>query len=191
MLVAEGDLAGARRRFEEGLKIAGRLAADNPTSAEAQRDLSISLEKLGSVLVAAGDLTGARNRLEEDLKITKRLAEDSPTSAEAQRDLSLCLEKLGDVLVAAGDLAGARKRFEEALQIAERLAAYNPASAQAQRDLIVCHIKLGGLPGGEHHWSAALHIALALQSQGRLAPRDAWLVDALRAKVSAAENAEP
>ncbi|MBN8284911.1 tetratricopeptide repeat protein, partial [Zoogloea sp.] len=141
--VAAGDLAAARRSFEDSLQIARRLAAANPGSAEAQRDVSVSLEKLGDVHVAAGELTAARTSFEASLQIARRLAAANPGSAEAQRDVSVSLKKLGDVHVAAGDLAAARKSFEDSLQIARRLAAANPGSAEAQRDVSVSLIKLG------------------------------------------------
>ena len=140
-----GDLAGERARFEESLKIDERLAEANPSSLDAQRDLSVSLNKLGDVLFASGDLAAARNRFEESLKIRQRLAAANPSSAEPQRDLSVSLNKLGDVLFASGDLAAARNRFEESLKIRQRLAAANPSSAQAQRDLSVSLNELGNL----------------------------------------------
>src|SRR6185295_4269073 len=43
VLVAAGDLAGARARFEQSLQIRERLASANPSSADAQRDLSIEI----------------------------------------------------------------------------------------------------------------------------------------------------
>jgi len=51
VLVEAGDLKLARERFEQSLGIAQRLAKVNPSSAEAQRDVSVSLNKLGGVLV--------------------------------------------------------------------------------------------------------------------------------------------
>jgi tetratricopeptide (TPR) repeat protein len=190
VLVASGDLSGARARFEESLKIAERLAAANPTSADAQRDISVTLIDLGYALVASGDLLGARARFEESLKIAGRLAAANPTSADVQRDIGVSLNMLGEVLVASGDLSDARARFEESLKIREWLAAANPSSAEAQRDLIVNHVKLTILPGGELHWSEALRIALDLKSQGRLAPRDAWMIEDLQKRVADAEKAK-
>ncbi|NQU55649.1 MAG: tetratricopeptide repeat protein [Rhodospirillales bacterium] len=143
VLVAAGDLTGARSRFEDGLKVAERLAEHNPGSAEAQRDVSVSLNKLGNVLVVAGDLVGARLHYEESLIIRERLAENNSGSAQAQRDVSVSLSKLGDVLVVAGDLEGARPRFEEVLKVVARLAENNQGSAQAQRDVSVSLNKLG------------------------------------------------
>jgi Flp pilus assembly protein TadD len=113
--VQAGDLAGAKARFEEGLGIARKLAQVNPTSAEAQRDVSISLDRLGDVAVQAGDLAGAKARFEEGLGIRRKLAQANPTSAQAQRDVVFSLFKLG---TATRD----RALLREALQVARGLA---------------------------------------------------------------------
>ena len=47
--VAAGDLKGARQSFEESLQMARRLAAANPNSAAAQRDVAVSMWKLASL----------------------------------------------------------------------------------------------------------------------------------------------
>ncbi len=44
-----GDLQSARARFQEDLRLARKLARDNPTSTAAQRDLLVSLFRLGQV----------------------------------------------------------------------------------------------------------------------------------------------
>src|SRR6266545_1290656 len=173
VLVASGDLAGARERFEEGLEIDERLAASDPSDERAQRDLSIGLDKLGNVLVESGDLAGARARFEASLKISQRLMEANPTSTIAQRDLSDSLNSLGDVLVTSGDLAGARERFEASTQIAERLAAANPSSADAQRDLSAILESLGGvLAASEDLAGARDRLDKSLAIRERLAAAD-------------------
>ena len=86
VLVAQGDLAAARRLYQESLDIDKRLAAADPSSAERQRDVSVSLVKLGDVLVAQGDLAAARRLYQESLEIAKRLAAADPSSAARQRD---------------------------------------------------------------------------------------------------------
>ncbi len=87
VLVAQGDLAGARGLYQESLAIGQRLSAADPSSAERQRDVSVSLNKLGDVLVAQGDLAGARGLYQESLAIRQRLAAADPSSAERQRDV--------------------------------------------------------------------------------------------------------
>ncbi len=90
-----GELGRAKALFEEALDTRRKLAKDNPTSAEAQRDVSFSLVKLGDVAVAAGDLGRAKVLFEESLVTTRKLAKDNPTSATAQCDLIISLFKLG------------------------------------------------------------------------------------------------
>ena len=48
VLVAQGDLAGARSRYPDSLDIAKRLAAANPSSASLQRDVWVSMWNLAS-----------------------------------------------------------------------------------------------------------------------------------------------
>jgi tetratricopeptide (TPR) repeat protein len=138
-----------------------------------------------------GDLVVARSRFEESLKIARQLAAANPSSEVAQRDLSINLEGLGDLLFEIGDSAGAHARFEESFKIKERLAKANLESTQAQLDLLVSHVRLGSLPGGKPHLNEALKIAFSLQSQGRLDPSNAWMIDDLRERIAAAEKAMP
>ena len=107
VLLAQGDLAGALARYEEGLEIKRSLAGADPSHAARQRDVSVSLERTGDVLLAQGDLTSALAAHEEGLAIRRRLARADPSHAERQRDVSVSLGKRGDVLLAQGDLAGA------------------------------------------------------------------------------------
>ena len=129
VLIAQGDLGGARGRYQEGLDIFKRLAAADPSSAALQRDVGASLNKLGNVLVAQGDLVKARERYQESSDILTRLAAADASSAALQRDVSVSLNKLGDVLVAQGDLGGARGRYQENLEIRKHLSAADASSA--------------------------------------------------------------
>ena len=184
--VAAGDLAAARKSFEDSLQIARRLAAANPGSAEAQRDVSVSLNKLGNVQVAAGDLAAARKSFEDSHQILTPLAAANPGSAEAQRDVSVSLNKLGDVQVAAGDLAAARRSLEDSHQIRTRLASANPSSAEAQRDVAASLWRLAQLPGGGVRWREVADVLNTMEARGLLAPTDAG--SAAEARRRAAEE---
>ncbi len=94
MQVAQGDLPNARLRYEESLAIDQRLAKADHSSAGLQRDVSVSLNKIGDVLVAQGDLPNARLRYEESLAIAQRLAKADPSSTGLQRDIALSYWKL-------------------------------------------------------------------------------------------------
>ncbi len=54
-----GDAGGARKYYEQVLKILLRLSSDNPKSSEAAHDLSRSYERLGNVTLQMGDAAGA------------------------------------------------------------------------------------------------------------------------------------
>ena len=84
---AAGDLAGARKSFEDSYEIRRRLSAANPSSAAAQRDVSVSLERLGDVQVAAGDLAGARKSFEDSCRLI--CACRRPTPARRPRNATL------------------------------------------------------------------------------------------------------
>ena len=49
----QGDLAAAQKLFEQGLEIRKRRAGANPRNLQAQRDLSVSYDKLGNASAAA------------------------------------------------------------------------------------------------------------------------------------------
>jgi len=71
--VQAGQLDEARRRFEQGLEIRERLAAQNPSSAEALRDLIVSYAKLGGLTGHAAWWQKAL-RVAEGLEAEGRLA---------------------------------------------------------------------------------------------------------------------
>lgn len=173
VLVASGDLAAARGRFEESFLILQRLAEANPNSAQVQRDLGVSLNKLGDVLVKSGELAAARALFEESLLILQQPAEANPNSAQAQRDLSLSLNRLGGVLVASDELTAAQVQFEASLLIRQRLVEANPNSAQAQRDLSLSLEGLGNVLMKLNDLTAArARFEASLEIRRRLAEAD-------------------
>jgi hypothetical protein len=69
------NLAEAMRSAEGSLAIARRLAAADPRDARRQRDISVSLIKVGNVKLAQGNNQGALAAYDEALAIRSRLAE--------------------------------------------------------------------------------------------------------------------
>ena len=53
-----GDQAGALAAYQEGLDLARKLAAQDPGNAQAQRDVSLSLDSVGVVKLQGGDQAG-------------------------------------------------------------------------------------------------------------------------------------
>src|SRR5262249_60111511 len=87
-------------------KIWERLGQADPSSAQAQRDLSVSHERLGDVQLRLGDSKAALAAYQKALEVSLRLAQADPSSAQAQRDLSLSHNKLGDVQMRVGESKG-------------------------------------------------------------------------------------
>ena len=92
------------KSYRDSLAIRDRLAQSDPGNAGWQRDLSVSLDKVGDVQVAQGDLAGALKSYRDSLAIRDRLAQSDPGNAGWQRDLSVSYEKVRDVQIAQGDL---------------------------------------------------------------------------------------
>jgi tetratricopeptide (TPR) repeat protein len=88
VLVAQGDLPGALTRYEEGLVLARRLAAADPTHTERACDVVVSLANLGDVAVARGDRATACRHFREARDIIAPLAARSPDYVEWQQDLA-------------------------------------------------------------------------------------------------------
>src|SRR5262249_23625731 len=122
----------------------------------------------------------------KSLAIRERLAQAEPDRADYQRDLSVSYNKMGDLFRALGQGEEARQAFQKSLAIAERLAQAEPDRADYQRDLIVSCVQMSeNEPAmARGYLSHALDIARSLQSQGRLAPVDAWMVDGLARRLA-------
>ncbi len=144
-VLAYRTLSAARKLLVETGAVLKTLADADPTSADKQRDLSVSFNKLGGVAVAAGDLIAAKGYFTQSLGIRVKLAVADLTSAAEQRDLSISFIKLGEVAVAAGDLSGAKGYFTQSLGIAQKLADADPTSADKQRDLSISFNWLGNV----------------------------------------------
>ena len=123
----------------------------NPDSAEAARDVSVSLKKLGDFLAQRGQPGDAEQALKHytrGLEFGEDLLKRNPDSAEAARDVSVSLDKLGDFLAQrgqTGDAEQALKHYTRSLELGEDLLKRNPDSAQAARDVSVSLNKLGDL----------------------------------------------
>jgi tetratricopeptide (TPR) repeat protein len=142
--IPEGGGAEAKRQYEKARDLARQIAEANPESAEAQRDLSVSHNKLGDLYLRLGDGKAARECYQHALDAMRQLAEaDDGTVAQAQRDLSVSHNKLGDLSLELGDGKAARDSYQKALDLRVRLADADRSNAVAQRDLAIGHSKLG------------------------------------------------
>jgi len=64
VLVKAGDLSGAKARFEASLGVREKLAAQNPGSAEAQRDVWVSMWRMAKMPGSGISWIEVRDRME-------------------------------------------------------------------------------------------------------------------------------
>src|SRR5208337_5118258 len=155
-LLTLGDTKGALDAAQKATSIFEGLLKQTPNSADYQRELSVSLNKIGDVKTAQGDLAGALKAYQDSLAIIDRLAKSDPGNAGWQRDLSVSLNKIGDAKTDQGDLAGALKAYQDSLAIRDRLAKSDPGNAGWQRDLSVSYEKIGEVKTDQGDLAGAL-----------------------------------
>ena len=143
--LAAGDLTRAREAAEESLAIMRKLAAADPGNAEWQRDLSVSLDRVGDVRLAAGDRAGALAAYEESLAIMRKLAAADPGNARLAARPEREPRQGRRRAAGRGRPAGALAAYEESLAIMRKLAAADPGNAEWQRDLSVSLDKVGNV----------------------------------------------
>jgi tetratricopeptide (TPR) repeat protein len=138
-----GDAAKALEYYERSLKLREDLLEAHPYSAEAARDVSVSLDRLADFLTLRGqavDATKALGYFERSLKLSEDLLAANPHSAQAARDVSVSLDRLADFSTRRGQADDATKAlgyYERSLKLSEGLLAANPHSAEAARDVSV------------------------------------------------------
>jgi tetratricopeptide (TPR) repeat protein len=137
VLLAEGERAGAREKYEECEAIRRELLDRYGRTPEALRDLSISLDHVADVLLAEGNRAGAREKYEECEAIRRELLDRYGRTPEALRDVSISLDRVADVLLAEGNRAGAREKYKESEAIRHELLDVYGRTPEALRDLSI------------------------------------------------------
>ena len=153
-----------------------KILTDNPSSAQAARDVSVSLERLADFLAQRGQPGDAENALgfyQRSLQVSEQLWKDNPGSAQAARDVSVSLNKLADFLAKRGQPGDAEKAlgfYQRCHEVLEQLLADNPSSAQAARDVQVSLERMAAMEAqhgdtakGLEFQMRALQIALQLR----------------------------
>ncbi|MEN3164460.1 tetratricopeptide repeat protein [Tistrella mobilis] len=160
----------ARQLYEESLEIFQRLAEREPENTQAQRDLSLGLEKIADIRQRQ-DPAAALALYEQSLEIRRRLAEREPENTEAQRDLSISQEKIADIRQRQ-DPAAALALYEQSLEIRRRLAEREPENTQARRDLSVSLNNIADIRQRQDPAAALALYEQSLEITRRLAERE-------------------
>jgi hypothetical protein len=170
-----GDAEAALAHYQQSLSVRQQLWAANPNSAQAARDVSVSLERLGDFLASRGqpgDAEAALAHYQQSLSVRQQLWAANPNSAQAARDVSVSLNQLADFLASRGqpgDAEAALAHYQQSLSVRQQLWAANPNAAQAARDLMVSHERLSSAlaarKDGAHSALEHQQHALALATQ--------------------------
>jgi tetratricopeptide (TPR) repeat protein len=160
------DLPTAHTLATATLTAHERRAAADPDASQLQRDLALTLIRVGALLVARGDSRGALEYYARALHLCERLAAADPDNTQYQGDLGIGLLNVGDMLAARGDTDDALAHYTRSLHIVERLAAADPDNTGYQRDVSVSLDRVGDrlaargdTDGALAHYTRALHIA--------------------------------
>jgi tetratricopeptide (TPR) repeat protein len=86
--------SGAIAAYEEMLSIECALVAIDGSNIEWQRNLSLSLERLGDVTLTVGDTVAAVAAYEQTVALRRRLAASDKTNIQWQKEVSASLEKI-------------------------------------------------------------------------------------------------
>jgi tetratricopeptide (TPR) repeat protein len=150
VLLAQGDLDGARRNLERSLQILAQILGT-----EVHRDVAAALHELARVLLEQGDLDGARRNLEHSLQIKAKVL-----GTDIHPEVAASLHELARVLYAQGDLDGARRHLERSLRICVQVfgTELHPSVAASLHELAVVLQAQGDLDGARHNLERSLQI---------------------------------
>jgi tetratricopeptide (TPR) repeat protein len=173
-----GDMLGSLNAFKAGLSINERLTQVDPLNSHWWSALNVSYDRLGDLQTKIGNLEDALETFRNSLNVSNYLVKTEPSNVVWNRDLSVSYEKIGNIRLQNGNFSEALVSIRASHKIRQNLAQVDASNSIWQRDLIFSHVKLASI--GETpavHFKAAHEIAARLQREGRLAPRDAWMVE--------------
>jgi tetratricopeptide (TPR) repeat protein len=130
-LVASGEREAGEKSYREALEIYRGLVRRDPSHIFHQRNLALTLERLGEY--------------GEALKVKRAVVAGNPDNPRPRHDLASALINMGDQAYGKKDWAGALDRFDEALTIARALVKEDPANTEWQDDLVDSLYRVGNV----------------------------------------------
>ena len=134
LVSAQGKLSEALAAYQQGLAIAKRLADQDTSNADWQRDLSAGYEKVADVPVKQDKLQEALDAYQQSLKIRRTLAAQDKSNAGWQRDLIVAYLRIG-ICVAQMEWKGNLDQANNFLHMGLDLA--RSYTGSDQQDLII------------------------------------------------------
>jgi len=182
-----GDTGAALQSYEKSLETRRRLAALEPSNAEYQLGLAITLSRFGPLFQVLGKPSAAVERMREATAITDKLlpgSRDLTTYQTATRNPAF----LGDALSEMGNYDEALTMYQKCLSLAEENRAPFPDIAVKHR-FAVCRERLGFIFRIKGEWQKSLdnHLEmLALEEE--LSALEPTNLDYARAEATAFDH---
>jgi len=140
-----GDMQSARNSAMTALARGRELALRYHNDREWQHDISLTLDKLGSIALSKGEATEALKDYQEALAILRPLTEGDPKNRIWRRELAITVDGIGNVKSQTGDARGARAAYEDGLAIIRNLARDDPDNLELQRQIAIRVIETGDM----------------------------------------------
>ena len=143
-----GDAEQALAYFQRSLTVREDLLRANPQSAQAARDVSVSLERKADFLFRLGRSAEAAELFKQVLPIREKLLAANPGSADAKMDVAVARFNIGEGLAAANQAVEALPHYQQSAKLFEELVQANPNQAGTVILLTECYETLGKVTGG-------------------------------------------
>jgi tetratricopeptide (TPR) repeat protein len=140
-----GDLQRARDSAMKALERARELAEHYRDDPEWQRELTVTLNRLGSIARSGGEAAEALKEYNEAVGIMRPIADRDPNNQTWRRELAISLDGIGDVKSQTGDGRSALAAYDEGLAIVRDLAQQHPDDPELQRQIAVRLIETGDM----------------------------------------------
>jgi tetratricopeptide (TPR) repeat protein len=186
----QGRLDAALVLYKQALEVRRVLASDL-TNAQAQRDLSLSHERVANVLLKQERWPEAREAYEESLSVAQQLVDKEPANPQWHRELAIAQHNVARTLEGEGRWDEALHTYEAALATIDKLA-QGPSDAGVLEDLMArysnlaeFHERKGNRAEAQRNYCQAKAAALLLielePENGKWHERDLWLEERLQA----------
>jgi tetratricopeptide (TPR) repeat protein len=143
-----GDAEQALAYYQRSLTVSEELLRANPQSAQAARDVSVSLERKGDLLLRLNRSAEAAELFKQVLPIREKLLAANPGSAAAKQDVAVARFNVGEGLSAANRAAEALPHYQHSAELIEELVQANPNQVDPVILLTECYETLGKVSGG-------------------------------------------
>jgi tetratricopeptide (TPR) repeat protein len=161
--IGQGDIVLAQGRLDRALDfytaaktLAEARTREEPNDVDTYRDLSVLLNKVGSVYAAQGNLSAALAAYRDGLRIVQSLSKSNPLNTMWAFDVGISNERVGDVLMAQGNVPAALKSYQARHDTVAELSAMDPGNASLKRDMSVSFNKIGNAYFAQGNFAGAL-----------------------------------